>query len=223
MAVKVAVILSGSGYKDGAEIHEAVIALLALDRAGAEITCLAPNIEQPKVVNHLTGEEMKGERRNILVEAARIGHGLGKILVQDIAKVDCNQFDAVVVPGGLGSAINLSDFLAAGPNAKPQPDVGNFLQQAYRAKKPIGSICISSAMMATVLGKEGISVAVGNDPKIRESVTALGARPQDCGPESIVIDRDHRLVSTPAYLIGPNIRHVAAGIELLVSEVLRMV
>ena len=71
---KVAVILSGCGVFDGAEIHESVLTLLAIERAGANYQCFAPNIDQFHVVNHLTGEEMP-EVRNMMVESARIARG----------------------------------------------------------------------------------------------------------------------------------------------------
>lgn len=64
MHKKVAVILSGCGVYDGAEIHESVITLLRLSQRGAEAQCFAPNIAQHHVVNHLTGEEMP-ESRNV--------------------------------------------------------------------------------------------------------------------------------------------------------------
>ena len=75
MGKKVGVILSGCGVYDGAEIHESVITLLALDRQGAEAVMCAPNVAQMHVVNHLTGEVEEGETRNVLVESARIARG----------------------------------------------------------------------------------------------------------------------------------------------------
>ena len=71
---KVAVILSGCGVYDGSEIYESVITLLRLDQRGAKVQCFAPNIEQMHVINHLTGEEMP-EKRNVLVESARLARG----------------------------------------------------------------------------------------------------------------------------------------------------
>ena len=52
---RVAVILSGCGVNDGAEIHESVLTLLALDRMGAEVVCAAPDIDQMDVVDHVAG------------------------------------------------------------------------------------------------------------------------------------------------------------------------
>ena len=83
MQKRVAVILSGCGAYDGAEIHESVLTLLRLDQRGAQVQCFAPNIAQHHVVNHLTGEEMP-ETRNVLVESARIARGA----IEDIREAD---------------------------------------------------------------------------------------------------------------------------------------
>ena len=103
---KFAVILSGSGVYDGAELHEAVITLLTLDRAGVEYQCMAPDMPQMHVVNHLTGEVAEDENRNVLVEAARIARGN----ILDLAKANADDYDAVILPGGFAAAKNLSDF-----------------------------------------------------------------------------------------------------------------
>ena len=49
MKKKIGVVLSGCGVYDGTEIHESVITLLAIDRAGAEAVCMAPNVDQMHV------------------------------------------------------------------------------------------------------------------------------------------------------------------------------
>ena len=118
MSKKVAVILSGSGVYDGAEIHESVITLLRLDQRGAQVQCFAPNISQLHVINHLTGEEMP-ESRNVLVESARIARGI----IKDIREADVEVFDALIVPGGFGAATNLSNFAIEGAGCTVQPDV----------------------------------------------------------------------------------------------------
>ena len=96
---RIAVILSGAGVYDGAELHEAVITLLTLDRAGVKVQCMAPNIEQMHVVNHFTGEVAEGETRNVLVEAARIARGN----IIDLASASAANYDAVILPGGFGA------------------------------------------------------------------------------------------------------------------------
>jgi len=72
MAKKIGVILSGCGVYDGAEIHESVLTLLALDRQGAEAVVCAPDTPQMHVVDHRSGQVEAGASRNVLVESARI-------------------------------------------------------------------------------------------------------------------------------------------------------
>ena len=117
MALKVGVILSGCGHRDGAEIREAVLTLLALDRAGAEARCFAPDILQNRVVDHYRGQVVPGETRNVLVEAARIARGK----IADLATAKAGDLDAVILPGGYGAALNLSSFAEQGAQATVLP------------------------------------------------------------------------------------------------------
>ena len=102
---KIAVILSGSGVFDGAEIHEATMTLYAIKKQGADYEVFAPDVEQHHVINHVTGEEMP-EKRNVLIESARIARGKIKAL----SAFDASNFDALIFPGGFGAAKNLSTF-----------------------------------------------------------------------------------------------------------------
>jgi enhancing lycopene biosynthesis protein 2 len=217
MAKKIGVILSGCGFQDGAEIHEAVVTLLALERAGAEILCMAPNIDQRKVVNHLTGEETL-EKRNVLVESARIARGQ----IRDLATVKADELDGLVLPGGFGAALNLSDFALKGPQSTVHPEVERLVRDVFKQKKPIGAICIAPAVLARVLGKEKLVLTIGDDAGTAKAIEACGGRHQSCATEAIVVDRDHKVVTTPAYMLGPSIKAVAAGIEKAVAEVVRL-
>ncbi len=105
MGKKIGVVLSGCGVFDGTEIHEAVLTLLALDRAGAEAVCMAPDMDQHHVINHLTGEPTE-EKRNVLLESARIARGE----IKDLKTVSSGDIDALIMPGGFGAAKNLIDF-----------------------------------------------------------------------------------------------------------------
>lgn len=218
MKKKIGVVLSGCGVFDGAEIHESVLTLLAIDRAGAEAVCLAPNIQQHHVVNHLTGEEMD-EQRNVLVESARIGRGL----VSDIAGASAADVDAVVFPGGFGAAKNLCTFAFDGPNAQVDPEVERFLKEVFAARKPIGLACISPALGAKVLGENGIEVTVGNDADTAAGIEATGARHVDCPVTEIHTDEARKIVSTPAYMLGKSISEVNTGIEKMVRTVVEWI
>ena len=218
---KVGVVLSGCGVYDGAEIHESVITLLALDRAGAEMLPMAPNIEQMHVVNHLTGEEAAGESRNVLAESARIARGD----IVDIAGVGAADIDALILPGGFGGAKNLSDFAARGTDCDVNPEVARLVGEVHAAAKPIGFICIVPAVAARIFqlaGVEGVRLTIGTDPGTAAAINSMGARHVDSDVRDCVVDENHKVVSTAAYMSATCISEAAEGIEKLVAKVLEL-
>jgi len=215
---KIGVLLSGCGVNDGSEIHEAVITLLALDRAEAETVCMAPDVDQFDVVNHLTGEAT-GEKRNVLVESARIARGN----IKDISKVRVEDIDGLIIPGGFGAAKNLSSFAVKGKDAVVNKDVKRLLIEMVSAKKPIGAICIAPATLTKALEGKNPEVTIGNDFGTAEAIEAMGGQHKECSVDMIHLDRTNKLVTTPAYMLGPGIKDVAAGIEKLVGKVLELV
>ncbi|MBD9600695.1 MULTISPECIES: isoprenoid biosynthesis glyoxalase ElbB [unclassified Pseudomonas] len=216
MSKKIAVILSGCGVYDGAEIHESVITLLRLDQRGAQVQCFAPNITQLHVINHLTGEEMP-ESRNVLVESARIARGN----IKDIREADVEDFDALIVPGGFGSAKNLSNFAVEGAGCSVQPDVLALTEAFAEAGKPVGLICISPALAAKIYGP-GVTCTIGNDADTAAAMNKMGATHADCAVTDIVEDKARKLVSTPAYMLAQSISEAASGINKLVDRVLEL-
>ena len=216
MSKKVAVILSGSGVYDGAEIQESVITLLRLDQRGAQVQCFAPNIAQLHVINHLTGEEMP-ESRNVLVESARIARGN----VKDIRDADVEDFDALIVPGGFGAAKNLSNFAIEGAGCTVQPEVLALAEAFAEAGKPVGLICISPALAAKIYGP-GVTCTIGNDTDTAAALDKMGATHQECAVDEIVEDKARKLVTTPAYMLAQTISEAASGINKLVDRVLEL-
>ena len=215
--MRVGVVLSGCGFKDGAEIHESVLTLLALSRAGAEAVCLAPDVAQAKVVNHLTGEDVD-EKRNVLVESARIARGD----IADVATADPDTLDALVLPGGFGAALNLCTFATEGADASVDEGVANLVRAMHTQRKPIGAICIAPGLVAKVLGQSGPTLTIGTDAGTAAVIEACGATHQDCPVDEFVVDAEQRIVTTPAYMLGPEIKDVAAGIERCVDTVVQM-
>ncbi|MEG1040887.1 MAG: isoprenoid biosynthesis glyoxalase ElbB [Pseudomonas sp.] len=213
---KVAVILSGCGVFDGAEIHESVITLLRLDQRGADVQCFAPNIAQMHVVNHLTGEEMP-ETRNVLVESARIARGN----VKDLREADAKDFDALIVPGGFGAAKNLSNFAIEGTGCTVNPDVLALAEAFAEAGKPVGLICISPALAAKIYGP-GVVCTIGNDADTSAAIVKMGGTHEECDVHDIVEDTQRKLVSTPAYMLAQSISDAASGINKLVDRVLEL-
>ena len=216
MSKKIAVILSGCGVYDGAEIYESVITLLRLDQRGAQVQCFAPDIAQLHVINHLTGEEMP-ESRNVLVESARIARGE----VKDIREANAEDFDALIVPGGFGSAKNLSNFAVEGTGCTVQPDVLALTEAFAEAGKPVGLICISPALAAKIYGP-GVICTIGNDADTAAALNKMGATHKDCAVSEIVEDKARKLVTTPAYMLAQSISEAASGINKLVDRVLEL-
>ncbi len=215
---KIGVVLSGCGVYDGSEIHEAVLTLLAIDRQGCEAICMAPNVDL-SVINHLTSQET-GEKRNVLVESARIARGM----IRDIKEVTAADLDAIIFPGGFGAAKNLCDFAFKGAAASINPDVAHLLKDMASAKKPIGAVCIAPALIAAVLGREfSPTVTIGNDPGTVAEIDKTGAKHQECRVTELVIDAANKLVTSPAYMLADRISQVAEGIDKCVREVVKMI
>lgn len=218
MSKRVGVILSGCGYLDGAEIREAILTLLALDKRDAEIVMMAPDKKQHHVVDHLTGNEVK-ESRNVLEEAARIARGK----IQKIEEVDPSSLDAVMMPGGYGVAKNLSSFAFKGPEAEMDESVKDFLLKLHKAHKPIGAICISPAVISLLFGKEGVELTIGDDASTVSAVEALGAKHFKCSVDEIHIDKKLKIATTPAYMFDDaRVKDVAVGIDKCVAAVFEM-
>lgn len=218
MARRVGVVLSGCGVYDGAEIHEAVLTLLAIDRRGAEALICAPNIPQAHVIDHLAGQPVEGETRNVLVEAARIARGK----IKDIATVTAAQIDALILVGGFGAAKNLSDFAFKGADCTVNADLARLVREVHQAHKPIAAVCIAPVVIAQLLGAERPSLTIGNEAGPAAAVEAMGARHVDCPVREFVIDRAHKLVTTPAYMLANRISEAADGIDKCVEALLEM-
>lgn len=214
---KVGVCLSGCGFRDGAEIHESVLTLLALDLAGAEVICMAPDMEQALVVDHLTGKTTH-EKRNVLVESARIARGQ----IRDVADVKAADVDALIFPGGFGAALNLCDFATRGADAEVHPEVARLVREMMATGKPIGAICIAPALMAAAARDRGLELTIGTDVGTSEALAAMGAKPASHLVDEIHVDERNRVVTTPAYMLGPGPAAIHKGIHKLVDKVLQM-
>lgn len=213
---KIAVILSGSGVFDGAEIHESVLALHAIEKAGATWYCFAPNVEQYHVINHITGEEME-ESRNVLVEAARIARGN----IEDVEKLNVDDFDALLVPGGFGAAKNLTDFAINGAECSINAGVAAACRAFKQANKPAGYLCIAPVIIPMIY-PESVSGTIGSDTATAEGFNALGGHHIDCAVDGFVYDEVNRVLSTPAYMLANSISEAASGIDKLVFKLVSL-
>jgi enhancing lycopene biosynthesis protein 2 len=216
---KVGVVLSGCGVYDGTEIHEAVCTLLALSQAGAQYKCMAPNAPQMHVMDHVTGKPAPGHPRNVLVESARIARG-------DIAALNDVQvadYDAFIFPGGFGAAKNLCTFAVEGDSCSVQRDVERIVREAHAAGKPLAFICIAPVIAAKVLGKEtGAKLTIGDDPDTADAINGLGATHVESPVTEAVVDPEHRIISTPAYMKAQSVAEVYAGVKATVDKLLAM-
>ncbi len=212
---KIAVILSGCGVFDGAEIHETTLTLYAIAKQGAEYEIFAPDIDQLHVINHLTGKEMK-ETRNVLIEAARIARGN----IQDLAHYKASEFDGLILPGGFGVAKNLSDWVSKGPECNVLPGVEAAILETVKAGKPIAALCISPVLFARVLGD--VEVTVGNDPASIAAIEATGAKHIITSHGEIVVDKKYKAVTSPCYMLDARIDQIGAATERVVKEMMKL-
>jgi enhancing lycopene biosynthesis protein 2 len=218
---KVGVVLSGCGVYDGAEIHESVCTILALDRAKAEIAFMAPDVNQMHVIDHVKGQPVEGEARNVRVESGRIARGD----VASLAEVKAADLDAVIFPGGFGAAKNLCDFAVKGSDCTVNPDVSRLVMDMVKARKPVAFLCIAPAMAAKIFsdaGIKGVKLTIGKDKETAGAIEAMGAEHVECDVRDCIVDTDHKIVTTPAYMLAQNISEAADGIDKAVATLLRL-
>ncbi|EHK2924623.1 isoprenoid biosynthesis glyoxalase ElbB [Vibrio parahaemolyticus] len=212
----IAVILSGCGVFDGSEINETVLTLLSLEKNKVSYQCYAPDMEQHHVINHISGVEQQSSR-NILVESARITRGN----IKPLQELDEKKHDALIVPGGFGVAKNLCDFALKGENYSILNEFQNVMEAFALAKKPVGYMCIAPILLPKVY--KNIKCTIGNDKTTAEVIEKLSGKHIDCTVDDIVTDTEHKVVTTPAYMLAENIYQAHLGIEKLVEKVLSMI
>ncbi len=211
---KFAIILSGCGVFDGAEIHEATLTMLSVMKNGATYELFAPNVEQHHVVNHFTQEEMN-ETRNVLVESARIARGN----IKDLVSYDPKDFDGLIMPGGFGVAKNLSDFAFKGALCSVIELLKKALLATYEAQKPIGALCISPAIVAKVL--TNAKVTIGQDKGTAEVIKEMGGEHVNTNHGEVVYDEKHKIFTTPCYMLDATILDIWNGADNIVKAILK--
>ena len=212
---KIAVILSGSGVYDGAEIHEATFTMYEIAKQGAGYQVFAPNVMQHHVVNHITGAEMN-EKRNVLIESARIARGN----VKNLAELKTSEFDAIILPGGFGVAKNLSTFAFEGANCSVNEELSTVIKQIHAEGKPIGALCISPVVVAKVL--ENVEITIGQDEETAKAVENMGATHKNTTHGEVIIDNKNKIITTPCYMLDANIVQIADGAKNIVTALLSM-
>ena len=212
---KFAIILSGCGVYDGSEIHETVMAMLAVDKSNSSYQLYAPNIQQHHTVNHLTGE-VTNEVRNVLVESARIARGN----IKSIDEFEIRNYDAIIFPGGFGVAKNLSNY-AFNPNSIIiLPSVEKIIKEAISVQKPIGAMCIAPILVAKLISNSQITI--GNDQSTIEHINNWGSKHIVSVAEEVVVDKSHKIFTTPCYMLSSSIAQIAKSAENLVNAMLKV-
>ncbi len=211
MGKRVAFIMSGCGNMDGTEIHEGVSALIALDRAGYDVICLAPDVDQGSSLDYISGQPLENGR-NALRECARIARGD----IRPLSSLRDDEYDLVVFPGGFGAATTLCTFASDGADCEVIPEVRNLVEKAHSDGKPIAAMCIAPVLLARCI--PGVTVTIGNDRGTAEAIESMGAVHQDCSPVEAVRDTTNRVVTTPAYMLAGGPAEVFRGAERMVEE-----
>jgi enhancing lycopene biosynthesis protein 2 len=211
--MRFAVVLSGCGVYDGAEIHEATMTLLAISRNKGTYQVFAPNVMQYHVINHLTGNIMN-EPRNVLVESARIARGNIKALID----YRVQDFDALIFPGGFGVVKNLCSYAFDGTEMKIDRVVEKVIRDTHAAGKPIGALCISPVLITKVLGN--IEVTIGKDPSTASDINSMGGVHKEKGNGEILVDIKNKIVSSPCYMIDASISDIFDGADKAVKALI---
>ncbi len=198
---------------DGSEIHESVMTLLAIDRNECQYTIFAPDADQYHVMNHYTKEVMP-EKRNMLVEAARIARGD----IHPLTELKSADFDAVVFPGGFGAAKNLFTYAIKGTKAEVDAEVERVIKDFHAQRKPIGALCISPVLLAKVLGN--ITITVGTDERTIHDVESFGAQHINTQQTEVIADKENMVFSTPCYMLPATIADIADCAENLIETIL---
>ena len=210
---KVCVIISGAGHLDGAELRESLFTLLTLDQRNINVDVYAPDMDQYHVINHLNGEEMD-EKRNVLIEAARVTRGK----VSPLNDLVADNYDAMVLPGGFGAAKNLSSFAFEGAGGSINEKILDLITKFHSTQKPICALCISPALLALALKDKKIEITVGNDEDTIKVLEELGATHIKKSITDFHFDETNKLITSPAYMYGTGkLSNIYDGINCAIS------
>ena len=225
--MKIGVLLSGSGVYDGSEIHEAVLTLLAIDEHNAEAVCMAPNITQHHVIDHISGKEMP-EKRNVLIESARIARGK----ITDIGTITYEDIDALVIPGGFGAAKNLTEWAFKGPDGEILHEVKRLINEMVLNDKPVCGLCMGPTVIARALSGSGIKarLTVGSDAEpspydikaVSQGMEKAGASAAMKTVKEIQVDRENKIVTAPCYMMEASVSQIRDNIGMAIDALFDM-
>lgn len=222
MATRVGVVLSGCGSEDGSEVNEAILTLYWIERAGGRAICMAPDLVQSRIVDHMARSvDAQASPRRVMAEAARIARGR----LRDIATVQDGELDALIFPGGNGVATVLSSYAEKGVVCEVHPEVTRLLKAMLQRRRPMGFLCVAPILAARVLGPPaGVRITFGSKAcEEAKHAAVMGADVRPCPVREILVDQKNRVVSTPAYMVeDARLSDVGFAIERLVRQVITL-
>ena len=202
LRIQVGMLLSGCGHYDGTDVQEAVLCGLALDRRGARVILLAPRRPMLHVVDHTSGDETEEAPREIQREASRLLHDR----IHEPEGYPLETLQALVIPGGFGAAKNLmTSFARPGEGRKAHPDAEAVVRHFLEHQKPVGVVGLGDILYRHLIGQPL------EDPA------------PDPDPSRVEVDPARRVVATPGFKSFRRVGAVAAGIEAMAGELLRLV
>lgn len=227
MSKNIGVLLSGCGVYDGTEIHEAVFSLLAIKSRNANAVCLAPDVNQHHVVNHISGDEMD-EQRNVLIESARIARGE----IQPVRDANLSNLDALVIPGGFGTAKNHTKWALSGPDGEINNDVKKLIVHFVEAGKPIMGLCMGPTTIAKALEDSDVksTMTVGTTKEkspydiegISGGMEQVGVKAEMKTIKEVMVDEKNKIVTAPCYMMEADVVQVHKNIEQAADELFKM-
>jgi enhancing lycopene biosynthesis protein 2 len=201
---------------------------LCIAQQNGQYQCFAPDIEQHHVINHLNGKEMP-EKRNVLIESARIARGD----IKNLKEYHASDFDALILPGGFGAAKNLTKWAFAGPDGNINEDVKNAIAQTVLFNKPVCGLCMAPAVIAKALQNSNYKVhlTVGTDKEkspydiaaIAAGINSTGAIAEMKNIHEIAVDPKNKIITAPCYMMDATITDVYNNIQTAVSKLFELI
>ncbi|MBR3661938.1 MAG: isoprenoid biosynthesis glyoxalase ElbB [Alphaproteobacteria bacterium] len=212
-----AVVFSGCGRADGSEIYESVSALYAVAKSGSTYQCFAPDINQSQVIDLYNRSQMK-EKRNVLIESARLARGN----IKDLKHFKAEDFDGIIFPGGMGAVSNWCDYAQKGLNCTINSEIKRAVLESHRQKKVIGAMCIAPTLIALLLAPEKVIFTLGAESPNTRELETLGAVHKETSATGVCVDTKNLVCSTPAYMLATDITEVFTGAENMVAKMLEL-
>jgi enhancing lycopene biosynthesis protein 2 len=169
------------------------------------------------------------EKRNVLVESARIARGE----IQSLDKFNASDIDALILPGGFGAAKNLTKWAFSGPDGEINAQVKDAIVSMVKAGKPVGGLCMGPTVIAKALEGSGVaaSLTVGTTEEaspyeieaISQGMEKAGAKAAMKNIYEVEVDKENKIVTAPCYMMEADILQVRNNVQKAVDELVKLV